>query len=162
VAVGVFYGYAKTLQNAAIVAHSTPREISTTAPLTIASTSNYTSAAGTVSQDQVVRALEVLARKSLREDRLTHPPAENAHYYFSRLLALAPEHETAKHGFKEIAERFVVLAEKEFSRRNYSKAQTYIALGLQVDPDSKALSDLQSFIDNRERSLLDTFLGLFR
>jgi hypothetical protein len=55
----------------------------------------------------------------------------------------------------------VVLAEKEYSRRNYAKAQSYITLGLQVEPDNTGLRDLQSIIDNRERSLLETFLGLF-
>ena len=161
-AMGIFYGYAKTLQNAAIVQRSEPQGISTTTPTTTPTTN--TSAApklGSVSQDEVVRALEVLAQKSLREDRLTLPPADNAHYYFSRLLALAPDHKTAKQGFKDIAERFVILAEKQFSRRNYAKAQIHITLGLQVDPQSKALLELQSFIDNRERSLLDTFLSLF-
>lgn len=104
----------------------------------------------------------MLARKSLRDDRLTHPPADNAHYYFSRLLALDPDNEVARTGFRQIAERFVVLAEKEFSRRNYAKAQGYITLGLQVDPYNQGLLDLQSFIENRERSLIDTFLSLFR
>ncbi|MFT5449927.1 MAG: serine/threonine-protein kinase PpkA [Gammaproteobacteria bacterium] len=157
-AMGVFYGYAKTLQNAALVQRSEPQGGSTAA---IAPNTSSAPKLGSVSQDEVVRALEVLAQKSLREDRLTLPPADNAQYYFSRLLALAPAHKTAKQGFKEIAERFVILAEKQFSRRNYAKAQTYITLGLQVDPQSKALLELQSFIDNRERSLLDTFMGLF-
>ena len=103
----------------------------------------------------------MLARKSLRDDRLVQPPADNAHYYFSRLLALEPDNASARQGFQEIAERFVVLAEKEFSRRNYAKAQGYISLGLQVDPDNRGLLDLQSFVENRERSLLDTLFGLF-
>lgn len=165
-AMGVFYAYAITLQRAAIVhgvapqaavanSAASPRAPAPAAPLPA-------SAPGGVSQDEVVRALEVLAQKSLREDRLTQPPADNAQYYFSRLLALEPEHEAAKQGFQDIAERFVVLAEKEFSRRNYAKAQSYITLGLQVDPDNLGLRDLQSIIDNRERSLLETFLGLFR
>jgi hypothetical protein len=78
------------------------------------------------------------------------------------LLALEPDNVLAQRGFEEIAERFVVLAEKEFSRRNYSKAQSFITLGLQIDSRNQGLLDLQSFIDNREQSLLDTFLGLFR
>ena len=163
-AMGVFYVYAKTLQNAAIVQRSAAQEVKTVPLTSVAAAPNagVAPAPGSVSQNEVVRALEVLARKSLREDRLTQPAADNAFYYFSRLLALEPNHETAKHGFKEIADRFVVLAEKEFSRRNYTKAQIYIALGLQVDAQSKALRDLQSFIDNRERSLLGTFFSLFR
>jgi tRNA A-37 threonylcarbamoyl transferase component Bud32 len=165
-AMGVFYAYAITLQRAAIVRSAPPQDAvakniaaSPRAPAPAAPLP--ASAPGGVSQDEVVRALEVLAHKSLREDRLTQPPADNAQYYFSRLLALEPDHEAAKKGFQEIAERFVVLAEKEYSRRNYAKAQSYITLGLQVEPDNTGLRDLQSIIDNRERSLLETFLGLF-
>ncbi|MCB1740673.1 MAG: serine/threonine protein kinase [Gammaproteobacteria bacterium] len=115
-----------------------------------------------VAKEEVVRALEWLARHSLKEDRLTQPPADNALYYFSRLLALDPQNETARRGFADIAERYIVLAEKEFSNRNYDKAQVYIALGLQVDPNNQGLLDLRSFIENRERSFIDTVLGLFR
>ena len=56
----------------------------------------------------------------------------------------------------------MVLAEQEFSRRNYGKARTYIALGLQVQPDNEGLKTLESFIENREQSLLDTFFEFFR
>jgi len=163
-AMGVFYAYAITLQKAAIVQSAPPQDPGAGAQGAATPPPAPAAAAGPgrVSQNEVVRALEVLAHKSLREDRLTQPPADNAQYYFSRLLALEPDHEAAKRGFQDIAERFVVLAEKEFSRRNYSKAQSYITLGLQVDADNKGLLDLQSIIDNRERSLLETFLGLFR
>ena len=115
-AMGVFYGYAVTLQEAAIVRRAPPQSTveATSAPTTPAAapTPARTAGPGSVSEDQVVRALAVLARKSLREDRLTQPPADNAHYYFSRLLALEPENEAAKRGFQEIAERFVVLGGK--------------------------------------------------
>jgi tRNA A-37 threonylcarbamoyl transferase component Bud32 len=165
-AMGVFYAYAITLQRAAIVRSAPPQDavaknIAASPRARAPAAPLPASAPGGVSQDEVVRALEVLAHKSLREDRLTQPPADNAQYYFSRLLALEPDHEAAKKGFQEIAERFVVLAEKEYSRRNYAKAQSYITLGLQVEPDNTGLRDLQSIIDNRERSLLETFLGLF-
>jgi serine/threonine protein kinase len=115
-----------------------------------------------VDQRNVIKALEWLAKNSLREDRLTQPPADNAYYYYSRLLALAPENPVAQQGFADIAERFVVLAEQAFSSKNYPKAQAYITLGLQVDPENEGLASLQSFIDTRERSLLDSVLGLFR
>ena len=98
----------------------------------------------------------------MRDDRLTQPPANNAYYYFSRLLALDPENAAAKKGFEDIAERFVILAEQAFSKNNFTKAQHYIALGLEVDADNRGLKDLQSFIEQREASLLDTFIGLFR
>jgi len=104
----------------------------------------------------------MLANNSLRDDRLTQPVADNAYYYFSRLLALDPDNNAARKGFADIAERFVVLAEQEFSNNNDTKAQSYIALGLQVDPKNKGLNDLRGFIENKDESLIDTFLGLFR
>lgn len=164
-ALGVFYAYARTLQNAAVVRRPPAQDVVSSPPLATAAVPAPVSPApaigpGTVDRSEVVRALEVLARKSLRDDRLTQPPADNAHYYFSRLLALEPGNVAARRGFKEIAERFVVLAEQAFSKRNYPKAQALITLGLQVDPANEELVQLQAFMDNRERSLWDTFIGL--
>ena len=109
----------------------------------------------------VTRALSMLAKLALRDDRLTQPPADNAYYYYSRVLALDPGNEAARTGFTEIAERFVILAEEEFARKSYAKAQTYIALGLQVQPKNEALTTLQKFIENRKKSLIETFVDLF-
>ena len=49
----------------------------------------------------------------------------------------------------------MVLAEKKFSEKNYRQAQAYITLGLQVQPGNQGLLALQSFIDNREKSVLE-------
>ena len=114
---------------------------------------------GGATQEEVVKALEWLARARLQQDRLTEPPADNAHYYYSRLLQL--DEERAMKGFAEIAERFVVLAEKEFSERNFRQAQTYITLGLQVEPDNEGLRTLQTFIDTRDRSVLENLMDFF-
>ncbi len=115
-----------------------------------------------LSKQEVIKALAWLAENSLRENRLTYPPADNAYYYFSRLLALDPENSSAQKGFSDIAERYTELAEQEFSSRNYGKAQAYIALGLQVQPDHKSLLNLQAIIDDHEKSVLDKFFDLVR
>ena len=116
---------------------------------------------GNVNQADVTKALEWLAKNSVRENRLTQPPADNAYYYYSRLLAMDPDNAAAKKGFNDIAERFVVLAENEFAQRNYSEAQAFIALGLQVEPNNEALITLRGFIENRKESFLDTIIELF-
>ena len=117
---------------------------------------------GQVSRADATRALEWLARNSLREDRLLSPPADNAHYYFSRLLEIDPDNEVAMKGFGEIAERYVVLAEQEFSRQNFGKAQAYITLGLQVDPRNRGLEALQAMIDTREKTIFETVMDFFK
>ncbi len=114
-----------------------------------------------VRPEEAIKALEWLAKTSFEKDNLTTPPADNAHYYYSRLLALDPGNILAKQGFSTIAERYVILAEKAFSARNYIKARSYITLGLQVEPSNKGLVALRSFIENREKTLLERFIGFF-
>ena len=121
-----------------------------------ASTQNQS---GSANEEDVVKALEWLAQTRLKQDMLTDPPADNAHYYYSRLLQL--DQQRAQGGFAKIAERFVVLAEKEFSESNYRQAQTYITLGLQVQPNNEGLLTLQSFIDTRDRSVLENLVDFF-
>jgi len=139
-------------------------------PPPIAATSGGATATGTepgasvtpADKQAASRALEWLARNSLSQDRLIAPPADNAHYYFSRLLAINPNNEAAKQGFSAIAERFVVLAEEQFTRKNYDQAQAYITLGLQVDPDNKGLDTLRSMIETREKTFFETVADLFK
>ena len=110
----------------------------------------------------VIRALEWLARNALRADRLTSPPADNAYYYYSRLLALDPTNEKAHKGFSEIAERYVVLAEQEFASRNFRQSRVYIALGRQVDPSHRGLAALETFIDSQQMSFWEGLVALFK
>ena len=93
---------------------------------------------------------------------MTYPPADNAYYYFSRLVALDPANEAAREGFADIAERYTELAEQEFANRNFGKAQAYIALGLQVRPDHASLLNLQAIIEDRERSVFDRFFQFLK
>jgi len=139
-------------------------------PPPIAATSGGATATGTepgasvtpADKQAASRALEWLARNSLSQDRLIAPPADNAHYYFSRLLAIDPDNEAARQGFSAIAERFVVLAEEQFTLKNYGQAQAYITLGLQVDPDNKGLDTLRSMIETREKTFFETVADLFK
>jgi serine/threonine-protein kinase PpkA len=127
-----------------------------------AAASTRTSGGGVVDQQKAAGALEWLARISLRQDRLMAPPANNAYYYFSRLLDLDPKNGAARQGLSDIAERFVVLAEDEFSRENYAQAQAYITLGLQVDPDNRGLETLRAMIETREKTFFETVADYFK
>lgn len=111
---------------------------------------------------EVIHALEWLAENSLRDGRLTSPPADNAYYFFSRLLAIDPGNVVATRGFEKVAERYVVLAEQAFTRRDFRQTRTYIALGRQVDPANKGLAALETFINSQEQSFWDEVLALLR
>ena len=113
-------------------------------------------------QRQVVTALKWLGRKSLEESKLTTPPEDNAHYYFSRLLELDPGNPQAVEGIADIGRRYAQMAEAQIRRGNYAAAETYLSEGLRVDPRNKQLQVLRSGVQIRERSFLDGLLGLFR
>jgi serine/threonine-protein kinase PpkA len=127
-----------------------------------AGTQAATASNGAINTQSAERALEWLARNALRQDRLMAPPADNAHYYFSRLLEINPNNQAAKQGFGAIAERFVVLAEEEFSRKSYAQAQAYITLGLQVEPGNKGLQTLRSMIETREKTFFENLADYFK
>lgn len=162
-----FYVYTETLKIPEIVrpqpqvVDTSPTQIASrlveqslaqaTQPTNLSSSAAAPSTPEPLRQD-VMKALVWLAQNSLKEDRLTHPPADNAHYYYSRLLALDPGNGQALEGFHRIAERYAVLAEQEYARRHYKKAQAYVTIGLQVQPDHGGLRTLQSLIDERDRS----------
>jgi serine/threonine protein kinase len=148
---------------ALLVRNPPPVVTSSTAGATGGGVGTQSGANGAVIDEQSAsRALEWLARNSLRQDRLMSPPADNAHYYFSRLLAINPDNDAAKQGFSAIAERFVVLAEEEFSRKRYGRAQAYITLGLQVEPNNKGLETLRSMIETREKTFFETVADYFK
>ena len=114
-----------------------------------------------VEREEVMRALRWLGQNSLQQDRLTSPPADNAYYYYSRLLALEAGNQDALNGFEQIAERYIQLAERQYAGKNDLQAQVYITLGLQIDPDNEGLLALQSIVNERKRSLWDTIRALF-
>lgn len=112
-----------------------------------------------VQPDKVAAALRWLGTHSLNEYRLTAPPKDNAYYYFSRLLQMDPDDEAARQGLLQIAARYVILAEREIADGNHEQARSYIAIGLQVDPDNKSLPALFELAAPAKRNF---FAALFR
>ena len=159
-----FWLYAQTLQSSSVVLTAPITTTAGKAPEKPTTNPESTAAPNPSAPpvQEVIRALEWLARNALRSDRLTAPPADNAYYYYSRLLALDPSNEKALKGFSEIAERYVVLAEQEFAKRNFRQSGIYIALGRQVAPSNRGLAALETFIDKQQETFLDSVLALFR
>ncbi|MCI0590585.1 MAG: protein kinase [Gammaproteobacteria bacterium] len=97
---------------------------------------------------EVINALVWLGRRSLEEYRLTSPPKDNAYYYYSRILEINPNDQIARQGMLDIAERYAYLAEAEIAQNRYEKAEAYINIGLQINPQNKALLQLKSIVEN--------------
>ena len=155
---GAFYYYTESMAIATFAMRAPQANTTDSGHSATTQATAQTQSSG-ANEEDVVKALEWLAQTRLKQDMLTDPAADNAHYYYSRLLQL--DQKRAQGGFVQIAERFVVLAEKEFSDSNFRQAQTYITLGLQVQSSNEGLLTLQSFIDTRDRSILEHLLAHF-
>ena len=113
-----------------------------------------------ISED-VVQALHWLGKKSLEEYRLTHPPEDNAYYYYSRLLE-ADATDKAAAGLLNIADRYAYLAERSILDNDYSKAQAYINIGQKFNPNHETLIKLNKLnLDVREKTFMEKLKGLF-
>ncbi|MGH6636710.1 MAG: protein kinase domain-containing protein [Gammaproteobacteria bacterium] len=123
---------------------------------------NLPSAQKSVNNEEVISALQWLARHSLEEYRLTHPPKDNAYYYYSRALAIDPTDPAAKKGLALVADRFAFLAERKIAENDYNTAQSYISIGLQIDPSNPTLRELNGLVASGRRNLFDTIIDFFR
>lgn len=111
--------------------------------------------------DEVINALAWLGKQSLDEYKLTYPEKDNAYYYFSRLLELQPDNRTAYEGILKISERYAILAERSLAENDLAKTQSYINLGLQINPQNQALLSLNSLLSNPETGFWETLKSLF-
>lgn len=112
---------------------------------------------------EVAQALRWLGKKSLEEYRLTHPPKDNAYYYYSRLLEVDPKNEIATTGLLNIADRYAYLAERSVLNNDYDKAQAYISIGLKFNPNHKSLVKLNKLdLDIGKKSFMHKLKQLFK
>ena len=111
--------------------------------------------------EEVTSALAWLGKKSLDEYNLTYPEKDNAYYYFSRLLELQPSSRTAYEGILSIAERYAILAERSLANNEGDKTQTYIDIGLQINPNNEALLSLKSIVSTQKTGFWQTLKSMF-
>ena len=125
-------------------------------------TDEATSISAQTASPEVRQALLWLGKKSLEEFKLTDPPKDNAHYYFSRLLDIDSSNQEAQQGILNIAERYAVLAEQAIADNDHDKARSYIALGYQIDSENTSLQTIELLLnDLGNPSFLDTLLAIF-
>jgi len=94
---------------------------------------------GGVDAATVTTALLWLGTHCLNTQRLTMPPDDNAYYYFSRALQLDPTNPEAQRGIAEVAKQYALLADGAIASGNRQRAQAYLAIGRQIDPNNEAL-----------------------
>ena len=111
--------------------------------------------------EEVISALAWLGKQSLDEYKLTYPEKDNAYYYFSRLRELQPDNRAAYEGILSIAERYALLAERSLANNDIAKTQTYVDIGLQINPNNEALLSLKSILSTQKSGFWQTVKSMF-
>jgi serine/threonine-protein kinase PpkA len=83
------------------------------------------------------------AENALEEERLSYPPTDSAVYHYRQVLELDPQHEAARRGLAEVADRFADLAGAEVAEQRFTNARYYVDEGLEIAPDHPRLRLLE-------------------
>lgn len=91
--------------------------------------------------------------RALRTDRLMTPPEDSAFHYFSRVLALDPDNQIAKDGMRDIAGRYLQLADLAGRQGQFSNAENFMRRAEQVDNNHPNLDQTRRRLQTeRERT----------
>ena len=127
----------------------------------ISNTTNNQNTLPTESKE-VINALLWLGKQSLENYKLTYPAKDNAYYYFTRLLEIDPQNQTARLGLLNIADRYAILAEQSLANNEYDKADAYINIGLTISPKNETLLAIRELNNEiSEQSFFDALKSFF-
>ena len=86
--------------------------------------------------DQKTRIANLLAsaEADIKAYRLTSPAGKNAFERYKAVLKIEPDNKTAKSGIEKVASRYVKLAEDSIKKKEFNKADTFIAKAETVQP----------------------------
>jgi len=97
----------------------------------------------THSPESEVEQYLLKAKIAMDSDKLAAPARDNAYLYYQEVIKLVPDHEEARQGLLEIANRYGDLAEQALDRFEYVNAKHYVHEGLRVQPENLRLLALQ-------------------
>ena len=95
--------------------------------------------------------LLTLGDKALEGHRLTKPKQDSALYYYREVLTLDPRNKRARRGLRNVAERYVNLAKREYGKADYQKAEYYVGLGLKAQRSHPRLLMLRKDVETQLR-----------
>ncbi len=78
--------------------------------------------------------------RALRADRLMTPADNSAYHYFSRVLALEPDNAVARDGMRDIALRYLQLADTASRQGQFDNAETFLRRAESVDDELPAIA----------------------
>ncbi|MBC54890.1 MAG: hypothetical protein CMQ34_13765 [Gammaproteobacteria bacterium] len=78
--------------------------------------------------------------RALRADRLMTPVEDSAYHYFSRVLAFEPDNTVAHDGMRDIALRYLQLADTASRQGQFDNAETFLRRAESVDDELPAIA----------------------
>lgn len=90
--------------------------------------------------------------RALRTDRLMTPPENSAYHYFNRALALDPDNQIAKDGIRDIAARYLELADLAGRQGQFDNAESFLRRAAQVDNNHPGLESANRRLQSERQS----------
>jgi serine/threonine protein kinase len=94
-------------------------------------------------RQRLIADLEEQANEAMRQERLTSPREDCAHWYYRKILTFDAKHQGALEGLQRLAGIYAAQAEEAFKKFHVKEARTYVREGLTIDPNHPQLRDLQ-------------------
>lgn len=109
-------------------------------------------------KQQLIDQLREKAERALDSNDLTTPEDRSAYTYFTEILEIDADNDTAKQGLRRIAEKYFSMAEVSYRNLSLSQAQIYSERGLNVLPDYKPLLDAAEEIPPKYIELVEKYI----
>jgi len=90
--------------------------------------------------------------RALSNDRLMTPAESSAYHYFSRALALDPDNQIAKDGIRDIAARYLELADLSGRQGQFDNAESFLRRAAQVDNNHPGLESANRRLQSERQS----------
>ncbi len=88
------------------------------------------------------------ARLALEENRLMSPANDNAYDRYRRVLELDPSDKRAKVGLREVAARYVGMADRAVTKGNLDQARTFVDRAKRADSAYSGIATLEARLSN--------------
>jgi hypothetical protein len=93
-------------------------------------------------RQRLIADLEEQANEAVRQERLTLPSEDCAHWYYRKILAIDAKHQGALEGLQRLAGIYAAQAEEAFKEFHIKEARASVLQGLTIDPNNLQLRNL--------------------
>jgi serine/threonine protein kinase len=93
-------------------------------------------------RQRLIAELEEQAIEAMRQERLTSPKEDCAHWYYRQILTFDAKHQGALEGLQRLAGIYAAQAEEAFKGFHIREARAYVREGLTIDANHPQLRNL--------------------